>query len=335
MIDQTNINLLSLIPTELKKVASTGGGEYAGACPMCGGTDRFRVQPNNVRWFCRQCSPQGGDAIAFLMAYENIEFKEAIQKLGVGGDYTPQPQEAKRPQPTLHYQKSTGARGCDIELWQERVHKFIDYSESMLWGDDTTGLDYMLGRGFAPITLEHYRIGYNPRDIGDNWGLEKNVYLPRGIVIPYAWGEYAHISKLRIRRIDYKPTDTTSKYIPPKGVSNVPFLTRRLRPGDIVVLMEGEIDAMILKQSIPNPNVVALATGGTGGARLISVLAQLALCKIVLVAFDSDKAGNNASSYWLDALPNARQLAPVGGDINDMWLNDVDMYSWLDKGLGQ
>jgi phage/plasmid primase-like uncharacterized protein len=29
----------------LKKVASTNGGEWAGPCPGCGGSDRFRVWP--------------------------------------------------------------------------------------------------------------------------------------------------------------------------------------------------------------------------------------------------------------------------------------------------
>ena len=48
-------DLLGLIgaDTRLKKVASTGGGGYAGACPFCGGRDRFRVQPEQGRWWCR------------------------------------------------------------------------------------------------------------------------------------------------------------------------------------------------------------------------------------------------------------------------------------------
>ena len=29
--------------TPLKKAANTGGGEWVGACPFCGGKDRFRV----------------------------------------------------------------------------------------------------------------------------------------------------------------------------------------------------------------------------------------------------------------------------------------------------
>lgn len=40
------LNLLDLIQSDgftFKKVASTNSGEYAGACPWCGGRDRFII----------------------------------------------------------------------------------------------------------------------------------------------------------------------------------------------------------------------------------------------------------------------------------------------------
>ncbi len=46
--------------TTLSRVAASGGGEYAGPCPLCpggGGRDRFRVQPQRRRWLCRPSSP--------------------------------------------------------------------------------------------------------------------------------------------------------------------------------------------------------------------------------------------------------------------------------------
>src|SRR5919201_4167899 len=79
-------DLLGLIgaDTRLKKVASTGGGEYAGPCPFCGGRDRFRVQPEKGRWWCRGCSqsPRWQDAIAYVRQREGLGFAEACQRLG-------------------------------------------------------------------------------------------------------------------------------------------------------------------------------------------------------------------------------------------------------------
>ena len=74
-------DLLGLIgaDTRLKKVASTGGGEYAGPCPFCGGRDRFRVQPEKGRWWCRGCSdgPRWQDAIGYVRRREGLGFAEA------------------------------------------------------------------------------------------------------------------------------------------------------------------------------------------------------------------------------------------------------------------
>ena len=41
------VDLLALIgrDVQLRRVASTNGGEWAGPCPFCGGHDRFRVWP--------------------------------------------------------------------------------------------------------------------------------------------------------------------------------------------------------------------------------------------------------------------------------------------------
>jgi DNA primase len=41
----TIFDLLEADGFSSKKVASTGGGEYAGPCPFCGGINRFRCWP--------------------------------------------------------------------------------------------------------------------------------------------------------------------------------------------------------------------------------------------------------------------------------------------------
>lgn len=61
-----------------KKVSVSKGGEYAMACPSCGGKDRFRVWPHQKRgsYWCRQCNIRG-DYIQFLRTFLNKTFKEA------------------------------------------------------------------------------------------------------------------------------------------------------------------------------------------------------------------------------------------------------------------
>jgi DNA-binding PadR family transcriptional regulator len=83
-VDQQHIDLLRIIGGDLKRVASTNGGEYAGACPFCGGTDRFRVWPHQdvPGWWCRGCEEKG-DAIAFVQKRDGIGFLDACEQLGL------------------------------------------------------------------------------------------------------------------------------------------------------------------------------------------------------------------------------------------------------------
>jgi hypothetical protein len=80
-----HVDLLALIgrDTQLTRIAATRGGEYAGACPFCGGDDRFRVHPEPGEWWCRHCSPseKWEDAIAYVMRRDRLTFPEALAQL--------------------------------------------------------------------------------------------------------------------------------------------------------------------------------------------------------------------------------------------------------------
>jgi|GEM_PF-4533590 len=207
-----------------------------------------------------------------------------------------------------------------------------------MWSADSTGRDYLYKRGFTKHTIEINGLGYCPRNISDDWGIREDdgsvrkVYLPYGIVIPYEWGERATIEKIRIRRLDWQPGDKIGKVIPPAGCKNIALLNRPLRPGDNVVMTEGEFDAIIFKQAVQDPSYVAMATGGTGGARLLKYIALLSLASKVILAFDADKAGDDVSKYWMDALNNAIRHRPVGGkDINDMYIQPINLNVWISE----
>lgn len=56
--------------TQLRRVARTNGGEWAGPCPLCGGEDRLRTWPRppsgHPRAWCRQCRASG-DALEWAV----------------------------------------------------------------------------------------------------------------------------------------------------------------------------------------------------------------------------------------------------------------------------
>ncbi len=59
------------------------------------------------------------------------------------------------------------------------------------------------------------------------------------------------------------------------------------------------------------------------------------MCSIVLVAFDADTAGDEASAWWRNTLgPRAKRWRPYWGDANAMLQAVVDLRTWVREGLG-
>src|SRR6266498_4946095 len=79
----TTFNLVDYVSkvVTLKK----SGAYYIGACPMCGGRDRFQIKRTSSGdvWICRKCnSDKYHSAIDFLMMYHKESFTEALKRAG-------------------------------------------------------------------------------------------------------------------------------------------------------------------------------------------------------------------------------------------------------------
>lgn len=53
--------------------------DRAGACPRCGGTDRFSIQVTKNWWNCRGCGRGGKDGISLVMWFLDVGFIEACE----------------------------------------------------------------------------------------------------------------------------------------------------------------------------------------------------------------------------------------------------------------
>jgi hypothetical protein len=61
---------------KLKRV----GVERVGPCPLCGGRDRFAVNPKKAIWNCRGCGT-GGDVIELVRHLDDLTFTAAVELL--------------------------------------------------------------------------------------------------------------------------------------------------------------------------------------------------------------------------------------------------------------
>lgn len=80
-----NILTIARKDIQLTWAANTRGGEFCGACPKCGGKDRFLVWPGEGetgRFWCRKCNIKG-DAIDYLRLTKKLSFKDATAQVGV------------------------------------------------------------------------------------------------------------------------------------------------------------------------------------------------------------------------------------------------------------
>jgi len=343
MIDTSSIDLLTLVEkdTQLKNLAATYGGEYAGSCPFCGGTDRFRVWPyaNYPHFWCRQCG-RSGDAIDYVQERDKCDFKAALERLGL--DQLLPRQNGIRPfrQPTIPAVRGLvigdlkpGYAALVDEDWQTAAQDFcrkaVDYLHS------PKGLDaynYLLNeRRLTPDVIQSMQLGYNPTDEHTDWGTRK-VWLPQGIVIPW-WIEN------RIWRVNFRMQGNRNgqRYIQAAGSANGLYNVDRIKYHCTVVLVEGEIDALTIMAHLTHrfPEVIAVATVSTQEARVLRWLVALDLADTILLAFDNDgEPGDKASDYWKILLGSkALRLRPTRKDVNQMTQEGDDLVCWITKAI--
>lgn len=136
-INQT-VEIAPLIGYELKRA---GAGYSVGACPFCGGRDRFTVKHTRLgdRWHCRHCGDgRYHNVVDFVMRRDDCDFKTALKTLGDAPmKKLPRlnPPEAQPMEPPSHN-------------WQVAAWRFIDRAGDALFMDEgQAGQEYLSSRG--------------------------------------------------------------------------------------------------------------------------------------------------------------------------------------------
>jgi hypothetical protein len=326
----------SMINSSMKRVGSTNGGEYAGPCPQCGGTDRFRVWPDHPdsdtgRFWCRQCE-WSGDGIQYERDINGLSFPEACEELGATHklDKPTKRRPRRRGQRETPPPKPRKVHTPPGDVWQERaVELAIECYDRLYTSEGGKALAYLRSRGLSDSIIYWACLGYHPADTYEPpglWGLERDndVWLPRGITIPWQVSDPNDwlLWKLKVRRAQDDP-----KYMQLPGGGRGLYLDQTIRPGRVLVLCEGELDALSVLQGARVP---AVATGGATGGQLTPWRARIALASRVLVAFDADDAGDEKASWWLEHIPHAVRLRPTRHDVNEMLTRGDDLAAWID-----
>ena len=365
-------HLPATLQKRLKRAGSTGGGEYKGPCPWCGGEDRFCVSPakgESGLWRCRQCG-RGGDGIALLRsdAGGGLSFAEACHALRlegkIGADSCGDQSHAQSAGQPVRREVPAGKSSGSLlhppgDLWQKKARGFVEECRRALWADTgAAGVArrYLAERGFSERTMRAAKLGVNLKKrypLRTSWGLRPKeskanggaVWLPRGIVIP--WWISGTLWKVNIRR---RVCDVEEKGGPkyvqaagkrcadgdaPAWSTNALYAADGLGSDRPAVLVEGELDALAVWQAAED-TASPVATGSTGGARRPRWIGKLSQCCPVLLAFDAEGPGERAARYWQDTLPDeARPVRwrPYWQDPAAMLETGADVRAWVRSGL--
>lgn len=324
------IDFLSLVGryTNLRRVASTRGGQWAGACPKCGGKDRFVVEPEYELWMCRQCrNGKWDDAIAFMRWIENLSYREALDRLGK------KPLEGQAPKKSQAVQRAPGSANALIEApafelaWQSAAQWLVEEAEERLWSaEGAKALNWLMDvRKLAPEIIRRQRLGYHAADGKEKWG-SLEVFLPRGIVIP--WWIEGQIWKINMR----PPLPIGGrKYMLIAGSANGLYNADALCIWKPVVMVEGEMNALSILSA--TDEFVPVGTGAVSWARSIRWVARLAQQQEILLAFDRDTPGQQCSAWWQAHLPHAHihPLPDGAKDANELLQRSKEaLLQWLE-----
>ena len=290
----------------------SAGSRFKGLCPFHQEkTPSFSVDPGAQLFYCFGCQT-GGDLFKFVMLYEKVGFREAVELL------------ARRfgvPLPSVN------ARGSG----HERIHEAIRlaegfFREQLMGSAGRACRDYVARRGIGSEVVDKLGMGHAP----DSWDalrdhlaarrFKPEEMLSAGLVIARKDGS-GHYDRFRDRLIfpirdvsgrtiafggralgdaepKYLNSPETPAYTKGNHLYGLDQAKEPVRREGFVIVVEGYLDLAALLQAGFHNAVASLGTALTAGqAQLLARYANR-----ILVSYDGDAAGGKATVRSLDLL---------------------------------
>lgn len=296
---------------QLKKA----GRRYKGLCPFHDEkTPSFMVDPANGLYHCFGCN-EGGNVYTFLMKRENLDFREAVERLAARTGFT------------LHYEgvsretreaESRRQRLLRLNQWAADIyHVFLTEHDAA-----KGARDYLASRGFSEEAVREFHLGFAP----GQWdflyrravrkGFPVADFLSVGLGIKGERGTYDRfrgrlifpIQDLQNRVVafggriigkgtpKYLNSPETPVYVKSRHLYALNLARRDIVREGFAILVEGYTDVIGLWEAgIRN---VAATLGTALGEDHLKLLSRLT--DRVILAFDADAAGISASERGLD-----------------------------------
>ena len=296
----------------------SSGSNYTGLCPFHSEkTGSFMVSKSKQIYKCFGCNA-GGDVISFVMRYENVDFMDAVKILarrcGITLERNISEEEKKKIQ--------------EINKFREIHTEAARFYFANLLGTKNPGYEYLKKRGLSDKIIKKFGLGYSL----NSWNSLMNYLLAKGYdktdlvkcgLVTHKTETNKYFDRFRNRVMfpifNYNGKvigfggrvldDSLPKYLnsPETLVFNKRLnlyglnISKKSIKDDTLILVEGYMDLISLYQNNIENVVATLGTALTiEQARLIRKFA-----KNVIISYDSDQSGQNATLRAIDILLQA------------------------------
>jgi DNA primase len=295
------VDLARVVTAILGPAAKRQGRYLLWGCPFHHDHDpSFQVDTRRGTWKCWPCD-LGGDAPALVMQLNGVTFPEAVRIVAelsgiVAAERRPASPRPRppRPAPALAASKPASPppeRSSGLPL--DEASSLVTEAAGRLWTPEgTEALAYLHGRGLTDETIRAARLGVVksvsiPTREGDR------CYRACGVVVPWLDGNCLCLVKLRQPEGSKGP-----KYV--EAYRDRPTIypgTDAIEPGRPLVIVEGELDALLLGQELRD--LAAVVTLGSASSRPDpATLVDLMPAAPWFLALDGDEAGDKAAATW-------------------------------------
>ena len=283
-------------------------------------TPSFVVFLDTGQYHCFGCGAHG-DEITWMIQFHGLAFQEARDKVSsivptnnLSGIVNMTSLRTERPKPdNLQGAWKALIGECARQLWSDAGKKARQYLHHRGLKDDV-------------LQSPFFRVGYSP-------GFKTaGVWVDRGIVLPcFSTNgelEIEYVDYIKIRRPAGRP-----KYKKLTGYGATTsglFGASSFRGADVIFITEGEIDALLLYQEANDLVDVGTLGGATEPINLGHIGPYLIRAHRIFVVYDNDPAGQLGADQWTKLTQRARSVkVPLGKDINDLFLAQRDLRSWV------
>lgn len=306
------------------------GTNHKGLCPFHDeNTPSFNVHPGMGIYKCFGCG-EGGNVIGFLMAMEGWSFPETVRHLAQrSGIEIPE----ESPEDVAKEKKRRKGK----KLYRQIMADAHAYFEANLWGGQGRAAQmYLAERGISEPTARAFGLGYAP----DGWehllkhmagqGYSAALLERAGLVLANDRG--GHYDRFRHRILfpvvdvwghtlafggrtlaadsqgaKYINSPETKFYTKGRQLYGLDVAKRRIQKEEYALIVEGNFDVIALHEAGIATAVAPMGTALTEQqARLLKRFAHR-----VVVAFDGDQAGEEATLRCFEALESAGLEARV------------------------